>query len=245
MQPFLDLVGHLEGRDKLTKLCQYSSRGLAFVILTADPKSVLGQRLSALYKATQAARKCFRIGKSIMYFPKIDATLNNKVLSTRSQVLSIVQDVGMGSFFLFDNMQFFANAKIFPFDAVQAGKQGGYLWFCANIAGFILAYEALQKEADKEVALIQANITGDIQPQIDALREVRSKKALALLKVTCDLVVSANTAGVRIPERLLGKKLNDGIIGVLGCISASVFLHSLWQAQSLQRGPKNKQVLKS
>ncbi|RQM30548.1 hypothetical protein B5M09_000254 [Aphanomyces astaci] len=141
MQPFLDLVGHLEGRDKLTKLCQYSSRGLAFVILTADPKSVLGQRLSALYKATQAARKCFRIGKSIMYFPKIDATLNNKV--------------------------------------------------------------------------------------------------------TCDLVVSANTAGVRIPERLLGKKLNDGIIGVLGCISASVFLHSLWQAQSLQRGPKNKQVLKS
>ncbi|RHY92891.1 hypothetical protein DYB37_000846 [Aphanomyces astaci] len=141
MQPFLDLVGHLEGRDKLTKLCQYSSRGLAFVILTADPKSVLGQRLSALYKATQAARKCFRIGKSITYVPKIDATLNNK-------------------------------------------------------------------EADKEAALIQANLV--------------------------------HIPGVRIPERLLGKKLNDGIIGVLGCISASVFLHSLWQAQSLQRGPKNK-----
>ncbi|ETW07699.1 hypothetical protein, variant 3 [Aphanomyces invadans] len=157
MQPFLDVIGHLEGRDKLTKLCQYSSRGLAFSILSADPKSVLGQRLSALYRATQAARKCFRLGKSIAYIPKIDHTLNNKALTPRSQVLSLVQDVGMCCFFLFDNMQFFANAKVFPFNAEQAGKHGGYLWFCANVAGFILAYEALQKEAEKEAALIQDN----------------------------------------------------------------------------------------
>ncbi|ETW07698.1 hypothetical protein, variant 2 [Aphanomyces invadans] len=152
MQPFLDVIGHLEGRDKLTKLCQYSSRGLAFSILSADPKSVLGQRLSALYRATQAARKCFRLGKSIAYIPKIDHTLNNKALTPRSQVLSLVQDVGMCCFFLFDNMQFFANAKVFPFNAEQAGKHGGYLWFCANVAGFILAYEALQKVSNSTVS---------------------------------------------------------------------------------------------
>ncbi|ETW07697.1 hypothetical protein, variant 1 [Aphanomyces invadans] len=239
MQPFLDVIGHLEGRDKLTKLCQYSSRGLAFSILSADPKSVLGQRLSALYRATQAARKCFRLGKSIAYIPKIDHTLNNKALTPRSQVLSLVQDVGMCCFFLFDNMQFFANAKVFPFNAEQAGKHGGYLWFCANVAGFILAYEALQKEAEKEAALIQDNpsTSPETLQQIAVLREVRFKKALALLKVTCDLIVSANTAGVRLPERLLGKKLNDGVVGALGCISASVFLYSLWRTQSLQRGP--------
>ncbi|KAF0693616.1 Aste57867_15481 [Aphanomyces stellatus] len=227
MERFLALSSELEGRDKLTKFCQYSSRGLAFVVLSTDPKSVLGQRLTALYKATQAARKAFRVGKSLNCFPKIDATLNNKTLASKDQSLMFVQDVGMCCFFLFDNIQFFANAKVLPFDSARAGENGGYFWFCANVAGFILAYEALQKEAEKEAELLKGGET-NAQAQLQALRDVRFKKSLTLLKVTCDLIVSCNTAGVRIPERLFGRKLNDGVIGALGCVSAAVVLHNLW-----------------
>ncbi|KAH9115280.1 hypothetical protein AeMF1_010659 [Aphanomyces euteiches] len=239
----MDLASNLEGRDKLTKLCQYSTRGLAFVVLNADPKSDLGQRLNALYKATQAARKAFRIGKSANYFPKIDATLNNKALQPRQQYLNLIQDAGLVSdtalcmFFLFDNLQFFANAKVLPIDSAEAGKKGGYFWFCANVAGFFLAYEALQKELDKEAALVQANLTAtpEVQQQIQALRDSRFKKALSLIKVTCDLIVSANTAGVRLPERLLGHKLNDGVIGAVGSVSAAIVLHNLWTASAKKR----------
>ena len=52
---------------------------LAYYVLASDPKSVLGQQLTALFKATQSARKAFRVGKSFNYGTKISATLNNKV----------------------------------------------------------------------------------------------------------------------------------------------------------------------
>ncbi|OQR84945.1 hypothetical protein ACHHYP_12513 [Achlya hypogyna] len=235
----LKLSNDLEGRDKLTKLCQYSTRALAYWILTADPKSPLGQQLSALFKASQAARKAFRVGKSFNYPAKITATLENKKgLVPYQRNLQLVQDIGMGTFFVFDNAAFFGASKVLNVDAGEAAKRGGYFWFCANVAGFILAYEALKTETDKETelhnALAAGTADGSLTPEaatnllseIDATQTARWKKTLALLKTTCDLIVSSNTAGVRLPERILGSKLNDGIVGVVGCVSASVVLYN-------------------
>ncbi|EQC39743.1 hypothetical protein SDRG_03169 [Saprolegnia diclina VS20] len=235
----LTLSNDLEGRDKLTKLTQYSTRAIAYYILAADPKSVLGQQLTALFKATQSARKAFRVGKSFNYGSKISATLNNKAVAPYQRNLQLVQDVGMCTFFLFDNAAFFGANKVLNIDTAEAMKRGGYFWFCANVAGFVLAYEALKQETDKETDLHNTlaakkadnSLTPDdaqaLLAEIDAVQSARWKKTLTLLKSTCDLIVSSNTAGVRLPERILGKKLHDGIIGAVGCVSASVVLYNI------------------
>jgi hypothetical protein len=70
-----------------------------------------------------------------------------------------------------------------------------------------------------------------LRKQLAALQAGRSKKFLALIKVTCDLIVSANTSGIRLFERIWGKKLHDGIIGQVGCVSALIVLFNLWPSK--------------
>jgi len=43
-----------------------------------------------------------------------------------------------------------------------------------------------------------------------------------------DLICSTNMSGVDIPLKLTGQKLNDGIIGASGVISALVTIYGCW-----------------
>lgn len=122
---------------------QYGSRGLAYYVLAADPKSDVGQRLSTLYKTTQQSRKAFRLGKSATYYKKLLALADDKTLSAWQKYLQLVQNAGMFGFFIYDNMAFAGKAKLLPLDADEAAKRGGVLWFAANICGFLLAVNNL------------------------------------------------------------------------------------------------------
>lgn len=126
------------------------------------------ERLSNLYKASQQSRKAFRLGKSVTYVKKIQKTFDDdKTLSPWQRYLSFIQNTGMVikqflpffsfsfslspwltlyvqfGFFIYDNVVFISRAKVYEFDVEEAGKRGGILWFCANIAGFILAMNNL------------------------------------------------------------------------------------------------------
>lgn len=192
-------------------------------------------RLSNLYKTTQTSRKAFRLGKSATYYKKLQALVANKSLSPWQLYLQVIQNTGMFGFFIYDNMAFAGKAKIVNFNAEEAAKRGGVLWFCANIAGFALAISNLQADIEKEKCVRdilsseedEARIAS-LQAQLDALEQSRFKKFLAVLKVTCDLIVSSNTSGIRLAERITGTKLHDGIIGSVGCVSALTVLYNAW-----------------
>ena len=64
------------------------------------------------------------------------------------------------------------------------------------------------------------------------VRSVAHFDPLLTQQVVCDYLVSCNTPGVRLPELLVGRKLNDGVVGVLGVISALVVLYNQWPEQS-------------
>lgn len=192
-------------------------------------------RLSTLYKTMQQSRKAFRLGKSATYYQKLLALADNKSLSAWQKYLQVLQNVGMFGFFIYDNMAFAGKAKLLPLDANEAAKRGGVLWFCANICGFLLASQNLNADLEKERAVrdILASEQDEarihaLQQQLDALQSGRIKKFLAVLKVTCDLIVSSNTSGVRLAERITGSKLHDGIVGPVGCVSALVVLYNAW-----------------
>ncbi|EGZ09266.1 hypothetical protein PHYSODRAFT_549873 [Phytophthora sojae] len=250
LDAFIKLAFCLEGRDKLSKMLQYGSRALAFYILSADPKSDVGQRLHALYKVMQQSRKAFRLGKSVTYYKKLQALSGNKSLSEGQSYLQFVQNVGMLGYFISDNVAFASKAKVLRFDAEELSKKGGILWFCANVAGFFNAVESLNADVEKEKCVRDILASEEdaarvdaLQTQLEALRSGRFKKLLAVLKVTCDLVVSSNTGGVRLAERITGTKLHDGIIGSVGCVSAAVVLYNTWpSAPKKALPPSEKKV---
>uniref|UniRef100_K3W8G5 Peroxisomal biogenesis factor 11 n=1 Tax=Globisporangium ultimum (strain ATCC 200006 / CBS 805.95 / DAOM BR144) TaxID=431595 RepID=K3W8G5_GLOUD len=225
----------MEGRDKLTKLMQYGSRALAFYVLSADKNSDVGKKLTNLYKTTQTSRKAFRLGKSVTYYKKLQVLVANKSLTPWQRYLQYIQNTGMFGFFIYDNMAFASKAKVINFNAEEAAKRGGVLWFCANIAGFALAITNLNGDIEKEKCIRdilaseedEARIAS-LQAQLDALEQSRFKKFLAVLKVTCDLIVSSNTSGIRLAERITGTKLHDGIVGSVGCVSALTVIYNAW-----------------
>lgn len=231
---FSKLAFCLEGRDKLTKMVQYGSRALAFYLLSADPKSDVGQRLHQLYKAMQQSRKAFRLGKSVTYYQKLQKLGASKAPEYQ-KYLQFIQSVGMLGYFLTDNAAFFCKAKVLKLDADEISRRGGIMWFCANLAGFFSAVDGLNADVEKEKCVRDILASEDdparveaLQLQLDTLRSGRFKKLLAVLKVVCDLVVSSNTSGVRLAERITGTKLHDGIIGSVGCVSAAVVLYNTW-----------------
>jgi hypothetical protein len=216
-------------------MLQYGSRALAFYLLTADPKSDVGQRLHALYKTMQQSRKAFRLGKSVTYYKKLQTLSASKSLTEGQKYLQFVQNVGMLGYFITDNLAFASKAKVLRFDAEALARRGGVMWFCANIAGFFHAVESLHADVEKEKCVRDILASEDdaarveaLQEQLETLRSGRFKKLLAVLKVTCDLVVSSNTGAVRLAERITGTKLHDGVIGSVGCVSAAVVLYNSW-----------------
>ncbi|TMW59531.1 hypothetical protein Poli38472_004600 [Pythium oligandrum] len=225
----------LEGRDKINKIVQYGTRALAFYILSVDPKSDVGKRFSELYKVMQQARKGFRLGKSATFYKKAIQAMDNKTLSPYHKYLQLLQNWGMVGFFVYDNMVFFSKAKFIAFDADEAAKRGGVLWFFANIAGFLLAMDKLNADVEKEKCILDVLKTEEdparvesLRSQLEHLQHDRFTKFLSVVKVTCDLVVSSNTSGIRLPERIWGNKLHDGIIGSVGCVSAAIVLYNTW-----------------
>ena len=141
----------------------------------------------------------------------------------------------MLGYFITDNMAFASKAKVLHFDADKLAYRGGIMWFCANLAGFFNAVDNLIADMEKEKCVRDILASEEdttrvetLQNQLEALRSGRCKQLLAVLKVTCDLIVSSNTTGVRLSERITGAKLNDGVIGVVGCVSAMVVLYNTW-----------------
>ncbi|CAM9923660.1 unnamed protein product [Phaeothamnion confervicola] len=54
------------------------------------------------------------------------------------------------------------------------------------------------------------------------------KAGLAVLKSSLDMLCAANMPGMDLPLRLAGKKLNDGVVGAAGVLSAMTVLYGCW-----------------
>eukprot|EP00903_Cladosiphon_okamuranus_P010800 g10203.t1 len=74
------------------------------------------------------------------------------------------------------------------------------------------------------------------------------KSWLMILKGALDLTCAVNVSGMDLPKRLLGRKLNDGVIGAAGCASALCVLYNSWptrqqqeQQQQQRRRPRQQQ----
>lgn len=108
--------------------------------------------------------------------------------------------------------------------------------FSANIASIFLSLLAIknaQEEEERCILLINSSkaspsVSHDAQKKVIQIRKKAFYRNLALLKSLCDWTISSNTTSIRLSERLFGRKLHDGIIGAVGCLSASIVLYNTW-----------------
>lgn len=56
-----------------------------------------------------------------------------------------------------------------------------------------------------------------------------------------DMTCAVNITGMDLPKRLLGRKLNDGIIGAAGCASALCVLYNSWPTAKQQQESHTEQ----
>eukprot|EP00947_MAST-08B_sp_MAST-8B-sp1_P004989 g4989.t1 len=63
---------------------------------------------------------------------------------------------------------------------------------------------------------------------VQSLREKKFFCLLMVLKESCDATVASNSPYLRVAERLRGTKLSDGVLGVAGCLSASILLFKMF-----------------
>ena len=61
-----------------------------------------------------------------------------------------------------------------------------------------------------------------------------------LAQYACNTVVAANTAGL-VARLRKGGKLNDGVVGALGCVAALATLTRLWKQKVRPATPPGKQ----
>jgi len=121
MKSWITMSSSLDGRDKIMKVLQYSTRILAWWFLSkvGSPSSLAhGQRFSHFFKSVSKSRKAFRLGKSIKELYKITNAgliglicwhLKQYYIKDHDQNLPVEENESNGENFRFSNDSSLAN----------------------------------------------------------------------------------------------------------------------------------------
>jgi len=219
---FLALLRDEQGRDKFNKLVQFFSRYMSFKLLTADPKSPLGAQFKALFELIRDGRKMAFMFKAGEEWLKIQPLLKAKMEG--QQILKLCGLAGMMVYWTYDNLDWLSKTKLIE-------KNPNYLywsslgWCIGNGANLILDTIQLKDNLKKEEKLMSVN-TSQAETELANLRKARTAILLRYPKNLGDLTVAAHNCGF--PQKLLGKTLDDGTIGLAGMVAALAVLYDIW-----------------
>jgi len=238
---FCKYIDTIKGRDKLSKIVQYGSRSIKYYLLTADPKSEWGHRFDGLYSTTATGRKLFRMGKSLNEIE----TLRNLLAKGDDNdpikyYLSLVKQFGFMSYWFFDNIGYLIRAKFSRADKKSSGLYASYGWFVGSVCGLLLALYDFQKVSGKLVNKIKqykeakqaakdgvSDAAAALKKDVLALGTKRMKAAEDIVRYWLDCIVSGTSA--ELPQRVGLTAPHDGIIGVMGMLSAGINAYQIWR----------------
>jgi peroxin-11B len=231
---FCKFMDGIKGRDKFSKIVQYGSRAIKHYLLVADAKSEWGQRFDGLYSTTATGRKLFRLLKSANEIE----TLRNLFVKGESDpvklYLTIVKQLSFITYWFFDNIGYFIRAKFLKFDKRTTGLYGSYGWFVGSLSGFVIALYEYQKATAKfmkkyktyKEAKEQGKDIGDLKRECWEAGAKRLRCAQDIVRYFLDVIVSGSSA--ELPQRVGLTPPHDGIIGILGALSAAINGYQIW-----------------
>lgn len=228
MEKIIAFSNKTEARDKFTKAIQYSAKILAWSLLNVD-KSYY-KRFNDLYLMARDSRKIFRLFKSVQEIKTINDKMKDLLWKSEKfpTLCEICSRIGFLIYWVSDNFFILSSVKMlnvgdmYNFSYIaHLGWLIGILWaLVKNLYELIIlltSKESEKTERDGE--------GGNINSQNIRKREILMN-LICIIGKFGDLLPASS--GVNIPERILGYRLSDGVIGFGGLISAIVAMWGLW-----------------
>ena len=254
LESWVKLSLSLDGRDKITKVLQYSSRFLAWWLMGHRH----AERFQNVKTSLTTSRKAFRLGRSIIELHRLRSlgilqeivkrlkasfrgssgeTADGQFWKTLGSALKMV---GLCGFWFGDNVSFLASSGLFDNLRVQDKtlrlSQRGQLqeraslfankfYFYGSVAGLAVSLKAYWDCRMKSLT----NRKEDTDKEDYQLAREKAGEfvlLLALIKSCCDVLVFSNNPGIDFWVKSRGRKLHEGVHCVAGLLSASTVLYN-------------------
>ena len=204
------------GRDKTWKFIQNLSRITFYFLTTISGNPTSGERARSLWKNLSNARKGFRLGKSITHADKLQIAINSKNKSQTYKLLVVMRRSCLFFHEIFDNFYWFSKSDLISSKLSNYYKLWSYtLKFWGEFFGMLLNYTEMLRMQQQT-----------IEAGTDAMRSERSKLLRSVVRACCD--AGAAFINAKYSQRLVGWSGNDGVLGLLGVVSASTSLLDKW-----------------
>eukprot|EP00823_Brevimastigomonas_motovehiculus_P008147 TRINITY_DN7419_c0_g1_i1.p1 TRINITY_DN7419_c0_g1~~TRINITY_DN7419_c0_g1_i1.p1 ORF type:complete len:258 (-),score=67.43 TRINITY_DN7419_c0_g1_i1:172-897(-) len=218
LKQFNEFQAKIKGRDKVCKAIQYGARAIKYYLLQADKSSKWGKRFENLANTAGTARKYFRLAKTLEEYEQVLELLAHPKSDSIDQYLNLIHRVSFMWYWFFDNVNFGVRAKFLTYDKKQVNLLASYGWTLGVAAQWLNVIYGMYNNFRDTASLDDKK--EENKDKLKKLSDKRGKLYQDLVKQSCDLVVSSTSA--QFPQQLLGKAPHDGILGVLGVISAFI-----------------------
>jgi|TARA_B100000780_G_C21020021_1_gene408780 hypothetical protein len=204
------------GRDKTWKFVQNFSRFLFYILTTISGNKralIIAEIFRNLWKNLSNVRKGFRLGKSITHANKFRITYLNPKRTRLYKGINCFKRSILFFHEFFDNLFWFCKFIVPNTKNSKIYKQYAYLTKgMGEGVGLCLHYTELQRI---NALSTQADVDHD------DLSKQRAKLLRGATKSTCDVIGVFFNAGFSLK---FGLEKNDGVLGLLGCLSAVMTL---------------------
>lgn len=220
-----------DGRDKISKVLQYSSRGFAWAVSDANKNTQF--KLLALSQSCADARKIFRLGKFVNEYIKIKELLSTTPSNDNNEAFGHLMNLGCRAsyfaYWVFDALFILTKIKVLQGDTKRHSDKSFLFWFFGIIFSLIYNLHNLRLVVLREHQLRSQEISSKVTEELDRIHTKRKTYYLNLIRDFGDLITSSN--GIRIPHRVIGRGFSDGLIGLGGTISALIVCYQQYPAR--------------
>ncbi|XP_002741558.1 uncharacterized protein LOC100375007 [Saccoglossus kowalevskii] len=213
VRKFIKFTSYTDGRDKLYRTAQYTSRWLIWYWNTTGvvPKE-LHIRIQNLEAALTMSRKLFRMAKTLDFLQKIaDA------MYITDDILKIFQILGMtgkAAWLVADHVIWFTKIKVIKADLLMWSKISAWTWFLGILALVLRDLRKLHNLIELAKGL---KYGGEKRAKVALEKELESAK-IELIKDVCDLMIPLGSL----------QYLNKGWGATGGTISSLIGLQQTW-----------------
>lgn len=208
---FLKVLESTNGRDKFGKLLQYTGRFFAWYFTAYQPNESLANKAASINKNTAMARKLTRLMKWLPLLIRADNTLRTRVAQKKAsvdEITALVSSLGYANYFFWDGLVWFERLGVVK-NNPKFGKAAMYGWFIGVLFAII---------SDTIKLYYYLNDTNKFNEK--QRNDLKKKFAFNYAKNISDLCIA--TTGTQLYT------VNEGILGVCGCIASLVGFHELW-----------------
>eukprot|EP00752_Nemacystus_decipiens_P006731 g6053.t1 len=254
----------LDGRDKATKMMQYGARFFYWWFATTDPAlSQRAFKLYRTTQRSRKAFRMLKVLDEVVKLRQILRTAGGSKADFLGykEALASLRCLAMGTFWTFDNLNYLTTAEMVNFGVTEKKRREVLAEYAAavsrreglstrnchrnendhgngsssstttsNCSGSGVIPQQRQEESRRA-----AEAEGRLREALSRANAEHFKSWLMVLKGALDLTCAVNITGMDLPKRLLGRKLNDGVIGAVGCASALCVLYNSWPARKHQQ----------